>query len=81
MASGIVEPPIDELLEKTKSKYVLSVLAAKRARQINSYYAQLSEGLLENVGPLVDSDPKENPVNIAMREIREGFISPNKTPE
>jgi DNA-directed RNA polymerase subunit omega len=78
MTSGIVEPPIDELLEKTKSKYILSVLAAKRARQINSYYAQLSEGLLENVGPLVESDPKENPVNIAMREIREGFVVPSQ---
>ncbi|MDR2538698.1 MAG: DNA-directed RNA polymerase subunit omega [Bifidobacteriaceae bacterium] len=78
MTSGIVEPPIDELLAKTKSKYILSVLAAKRARQINSYYAQLSEGLLENIGPLVESDPKENPVNIAMREIREGFVVPSQ---
>ena len=34
---GITNPPIDELLEKVDSKYALSVYAAQRARQINSY--------------------------------------------
>ncbi|MBR7503841.1 DNA-directed RNA polymerase subunit omega, partial [Mycobacterium tuberculosis] len=50
---GITNPPIDELLSVTGSKYELVSIAAQRARQINSYYAQLQEGLLENVGPLV----------------------------
>ena len=39
---------------KVDSKYRLVLFAAKRARQINAYYSQLGEGLLENVGPLVD---------------------------
>ena len=52
-AAGITYPPIDELLTRTSSKYGLSIFAAKRARQINDYYAQLGEGLLEYVGPLV----------------------------
>ena len=43
---GITNPPIDELLERTSSKYGLVIFAAKRARQINAYYSQLSEGLL-----------------------------------
>ena len=47
---GIINPPIDELLEATDSKYSLVIYAAKRARQINAYYSQLGEGLLEYVG-------------------------------
>jgi DNA-directed RNA polymerase subunit omega len=52
---GITNPPIDELLDKTQSKYALVIFAAKRARQINAYYSQLGEGLLEYVGPLVET--------------------------
>jgi DNA-directed RNA polymerase omega subunit len=46
-ADGIINPPIDELLEIVDSKYRLVILAAKRARQINAYYSQLGEGLLD----------------------------------
>ena len=45
---GITNPPIDELLDKAGSKYSLVLYAAKRARQINAYYSQLGEGLLEH---------------------------------
>ncbi|QAY62701.1 DNA-directed RNA polymerase subunit omega [Xylanimonas allomyrinae] len=72
---GITDPPIDELLEKTDSKYGLVLYAAKRARQINAYYSQLNEGLLENVGPLVDVRAQEKPLSIAMREINQGLLS------
>jgi len=71
---GITNPPIDELLERVDSKYRLVLFAAKRARQINAYYAQLGEGLLENVGPLVESAPQEKPLSIALREINEGLL-------
>ena len=71
---GITDPPIDELLDKTDSKYGLVLYAAKRARQINSYYSQLNEGLLENVGPLVDVHGQEKPLSIAMREINSGLL-------
>ena len=72
---GITDPPIDDLLEVTDSKYALVIYAAKRARQINGYYAQLNEGLLEYVGPLVDSAPQEKPLSIAMREINQGLLT------
>jgi len=71
---GITNPPIDDLLEHVDSKYRLVLFAAKRARQINAYYAQLGEGLLENVGPLVESVPQEKPLSIALREINEGLL-------
>jgi DNA-directed RNA polymerase subunit omega len=76
---GITDPPIDQLLEKTDSKYALVIYAAKRARQINAYYSQLNEGLLEYVGPLVDTRPQEKALSIAMREIDSGLLTSEST--
>jgi DNA-directed RNA polymerase subunit omega len=76
---GITDPPIDELLEKTDSKYGLVLYAAQRARQINAYYSQLNEGLLENVGPLVETRTQEKPLSIAMREINQGLLAVTPT--
>ncbi len=75
---GITDPPIDELLEATDSKYSLVIYAAKRARQINAYYSQLGEGLLEYVGPLVETEVQEKPLSIALREINAGLLSHEK---
>ncbi len=52
-----------------------SSTAAKRARQINAYYSQLGEGLLEYVGPLVDTHVQEKPLSIALREINEDLLT------
>ncbi len=78
---GITNPPIDELLERANTKYALVLYSAKRARQINAYYSQLQEGLLEYVGPLVDSEVHEKPLSIALREINEGLLTAEPTPE
>ena len=75
---GITNPPIDELLTKTDSKYKLVLYSAKRARQINAYYSQLGEGLLEYVGPLVETHVHEKPLSIAMREINGGLLTSEK---
>jgi DNA-directed RNA polymerase subunit omega len=71
---GITYPSIDSLLERTESKYSLVIYASKRARQINAYYSSLSEGLLEYVGPLVETHLQEKPLSIAMREIDAGLL-------
>lgn len=71
---GITNPPIDDLLKAADSKYALVIYAAKRARQINAYYSQLGEGLLEYVGPLVETHVQEKPLSVAMREINEGLL-------
>src|SRR5699024_11991800 len=72
---GSTTPPIDRLLETVDSKYALVLYASQRARQINSYYSQLSEGLLEFVGPLVDVENQEKPLSIALREIDEDLLT------
>ena len=72
---GITNPPIDELLDKVESKYALVIYAAKRARQINAYYSQLGEGLLEYVGPLVETHVQEKPLSISLREINQDLLT------
>ncbi|MGN0065596.1 MAG: DNA-directed RNA polymerase subunit omega [Nocardioides sp.] len=74
-AEGVTNPPIDDLLSKTDSKYRLVLYGAQRARQINAYYSQLGEGLLEYVGPLVDTHVQEKPLSIALREINEDLLT------
>ncbi|WP_245627342.1 DNA-directed RNA polymerase subunit omega [Kribbia dieselivorans] len=76
---GITKPPIDDLLQHADSKYALVIYAAKRARQINAYYSQLQEGLLEHVGPLVDSDVADKPLSIALREIDSDLLTMEPT--
>ena len=71
---GIIDPPIDALLEKVDSKYQLVIYASKRARQINSYYQEQDEGVFEFVGPLVNPEPGEKPLSIALREIDAGLL-------
>lgn len=78
ISEGITNPPVDQLLDSVDSKYRLVLFAAKRARQINAYYSQLGEGLLENHGPLVPAGPEEKPLSIALREIKEGFLQYNE---
>jgi DNA-directed RNA polymerase subunit omega len=75
VAEGITNPPIDDLLTKSDSKYKLVLFAAKRARQINAYYSQLGEGLLDHVGPLVETGVQEKPLSIALREVNAGKLN------
>ena len=72
---GITNPPIDDLLKVADSKYALVIYGAKRARQINAYYSQLGEGLLEYVGPLVPTHVQEKSLSVALREVNEGMLT------
>ena len=64
----MMTPPIEGLLDRAGSKFTLVTLGAKRARQINSYYNQLSEGLGTVVPPQVTSSARK-PLSIAFEEI------------
>jgi DNA-directed RNA polymerase subunit omega len=64
----LMDPPVEDLLEKVDSKFTLVALSAKRARQINSYYNQLGEGLGVVVPPQVTS-VSGKPLTIAFEEI------------
>ncbi|MDO5700302.1 MAG: DNA-directed RNA polymerase subunit omega [Bowdeniella nasicola] len=73
--TGITNPPIDDLLEAVESKYALVVYAAKRARQINAYNAQLEDNMMVSIGPLVEAAQEDKSLSIAMREINEGLLT------
>lgn len=68
---GITFPPIDELVERTESKYGLVIYAAKRARQINAYNIQMDSNVIQFVGPVVPVEADDKPLAIALREIVE----------
>ena len=65
---SMVNPAIEGLLESAGSKFTLVTLGAKRARQINSYFNQLGEGLGAIIPPQVASVARK-PLSIAFEEI------------
>jgi DNA-directed RNA polymerase subunit omega len=77
----VIEPKIETLLSDVDSKYTLVILAAKRGRQINSYFTQLGEGVAEHTPPQVPLDPDRAPkaLSIALQEIAEGKIAYERT--
>jgi DNA-directed RNA polymerase subunit omega len=70
----MMDPPIEELLERVDSKYTLVSLAAKRGREVNSYFNQLGEGLGSIVPPQVTSISRK-PLSIALEEVSAGKIT------
>ncbi|HET6873538.1 MAG TPA: bifunctional phosphopantothenoylcysteine decarboxylase/phosphopantothenate--cysteine ligase CoaBC [Acidimicrobiales bacterium] len=72
--ASMMEPPVEELLERVDSKFTLVSLAAMRGRQINSYFNQLGEGLGSIVPPQVTSVSRK-PLSISLEEIAAGKIT------
>src|ERR1700730_4268447 len=70
----MMEPPVENLLDRVDSKFTLVTLAARRGRQINSYFNQLGEGLGAIVPPQVTSVSRK-PLSIALEEIAAGKIT------
>jgi DNA-directed RNA polymerase subunit omega len=76
----MMDPPVERLLDRVDSKFTLVSLAAKRGRQINSYFSQLGEGLGTIVPPQVASVSRK-PLSIALEEIAEGKITYHRSVE
>jgi DNA-directed RNA polymerase subunit omega len=64
----MMNPAIEDLLDTVDSKFSLVTLAARRARQINSYFNQLGDGLGHMVPPQVSSIARK-PLSIGFEEI------------
>jgi len=76
MAHGydtMMNPPIEELLEKAGSKFRLVALSSRRSREITEYVGQLKDGLGTVVPPQVTSTASR-PLSIAFEEIADGKI-------
>jgi DNA-directed RNA polymerase subunit omega len=76
----MMNPAIETLLDAADSKFRLVTLGAKRARQINSYFGQLGDGLGAIIPPQVTSVARK-PLSIAFEEVAAGKIIPIDPPE
>lgn len=76
----MMNPPIEDLLDTVDSKFSLVTLAARRARQINSYFNQLGDGLGHMVPPQVSSVARK-PLSIGFEEIAAHKIVRVELPE
>jgi DNA-directed RNA polymerase subunit omega len=65
---SMMNPRVEELLDRAGSKFRLVTLGSMRARQINAYYGQLGEGLGAMIPPQVTSVARK-PLSIAFEEI------------
>lgn len=71
---------IEDVVDRIGNRFATVVIAARRARQINSYFHQLGEGLGSYVPPQVHTLSRK-PLTIAMEEIAEGKVQVEKPEE
>jgi DNA-directed RNA polymerase subunit omega len=70
----MIKPRKDKLLERTDSHYAAVMVAAKRARQLNSYYRALGEGSYEEFTPPMVETHSGNYLTIALEELAQGKL-------
>jgi DNA-directed RNA polymerase subunit omega len=72
----MIYPKLDDLSQVVSSKYALVIIAAKRARQLNTYHHQLGEGMVEEefAPPMVESRSK-NYLTMALEEVAQDRIA------
>ena len=70
----MIKPRVDELLARTDTHYAAVLVAAKRARQLNSYYRALGEGSYEEYTPPMVETNTTNYLTIALEELAQGKI-------
>jgi DNA-directed RNA polymerase subunit omega len=70
----MIKPRVDKLLENTDSHYAAVLVAAKRARQLNSYYRALGEGSYEEYTPPMVETHSGNYLTIALEELAGGKL-------
>ena len=68
----MINPRIDQLLDHVDSDYASVLVAAKRARQINSYYHNLGEGTFDEYPPPMVDSASSNYLTIALEEVASG---------
>jgi DNA-directed RNA polymerase subunit omega len=70
----MIKPRVDKLLDQTDTHYAAVLVAAKRARQLNSYYRALGEGSYEEYTPPMVDTPTTNYLTIALEELAAGKL-------
>lgn len=70
----MINPRIDKLMDKTDNHYAAVMIAAKRARQLNSYFRALNEGSYEEYTPPMVEARDDNYLSIALEELATGKL-------
>ena len=70
----MISPRIDELIDRVDSNYASVIVAAKRARQINSYYHNLGEGTFDEFPPPMVESRSKNYLTLALEEVAAGKL-------
>lgn len=70
----MINQRVDKLLENTDSHFAAVLIAAKRARQLNSYYRALGEGTYEEYTPPMVDIRSGNYLTIALEELAAGKL-------
>jgi DNA-directed RNA polymerase subunit omega len=71
----MIRPRVDKLLVHADSHYAAVVVAAKRARQINSYFHTFGEGSFADYPPpMVETTGDRNYLSMALEELAEGKL-------
>ena len=65
----MISPPIEGLLGRVESKFSLVTLAARRAREVNSYYHDLTDSSGKVLVPPQVTSTARKPLSIAFEEI------------
>jgi DNA-directed RNA polymerase subunit omega len=71
----VIKPRLDTLLARVDSHYASVLVAAKRARQINSYYHNLGEGPFDEYTPPMVETGSKNYLKISLEEIAAGKLT------
>ena len=70
----MIEPRVDRLMAHADSHYSAVIIAAKRARQLNSYYRALGEGSYEEYTPPMVETETGSYLTIALEELAQSKI-------
>lgn len=68
----LISPAIEELIERTESKFILVALASRRCREITNY--KLGSSIGSTVPPQVVASDSAKYLSIALEEIAAGKI-------
>jgi DNA-directed RNA polymerase subunit omega len=76
----LIYPKLDDLTQVVPSKYALVIIAAKRARQLNTYHYQLGEGVVEDYAPPMVESRSKNYLTMALEEIAQERLEWDQSP-
>jgi DNA-directed RNA polymerase subunit omega len=71
----MIHPKLDDLSRVVPSKYALVIIAARRARQLNTYHHQLGEGVVEEYAPPMVESRSKNYLTMAFEEVSQDRLA------